>query len=190
MRQKKRVYEELRCETCSKPVPKNAKRARLCLETVQANAVLCADKYDKNASQYGSSDIPAKLPNMCYAASNYRQGVNFTNALAVLDTWKTHGIPVRAEKYLFWNHPELAEYLDSHHALQITNLRSSTTACAPVSSEDDDDDDDEWITDEESDTASDGSTTSTFEDEDSCGETPASPQPLEDSSKGWYDYML
>lgn len=207
-RKSKRSFEQILCETCCEPVTVNFKHIRLCLDAEQANAVLCADNYDQNEAKYGNSDIPAKLPNMCYAASEKRLRVNFAKALNILQQWKTHNVPVRAEKYLFWNHTAISEYLATHHGVHVRDPRNACkstqeTGVVAVQNDSTYNEGDGWVTSDESETDDSNESTSSSASSDENEQTdqysisghPPSPPPLnlqnwlEDPSKGQYDIL-
>lgn len=176
----KRGHPDEKCETCQKPLFIISKTNRVCLDNEQANAILCADSYNKDETKYGNSEIPAELPNRCYAASDSRLRINFKKATDILSEWKTSGLPVRAQKYLFWNHRSISNYLETHHSLKVDDprLMPSTAGFQPGSSAPNVDN--AWVeSDDDAHGSGNSATTATSSDEEKDTESnPCSPQPM------------
>lgn len=116
----KRIFEEGDCDVTNE----------------QANAILCADEYSVHVEKYGCQQVPNRLPNKCYGGSLKRRRINCSNAVGIIRQWQADGIPDRAKSYLFWNYPQISEFLQHRNisiSADVQTKESSIAISAPSS---------------------------------------------------------
>lgn len=141
------------CTICDAPAVNPARRnlrEGVCLNTDRTNAILTANKFNKDAVNKGiAQPILTKQDTLCYSRVGRRFEDNVTNAAKCIIDWKVNGMPTTAERYLSMYHSDVIPFLREHHNIGPSRASISGISFQPPSTSQDDCDESIFASDTE-----------------------------------------